>query len=313
MGKLTVASSIPDILTIEELENLIATTPPNSPSVIRTVTPQVAQHIVDKWNKLNRSTVSRKIRQYAEAMKAGQWRLNGETCIFSRKRMMNGQNRMYACILAGVPFRTHLVFGVEDDIFDSMDAGKSRDHADVLKTLGAKDPKTMAVAVRWIAWITANKANIRKPAYTPQETGELYRRFKRAEDFTEDAKKIAGINLQSPGVVCAFLYCFDMIDSALAADIAEAWKTPKRSDEFIHLSTMDTAIAELRKAGMKGSDLFQTTRAAMIINTWKAVQHFRETGSMRGVTIRWDASKAFPLLFPVQPVAKLIKKQGSKK
>lgn len=282
-------------LTPEELDYLIANPPRNGGSMIKTIPPETAKHATDTYNKRNRPARWKQIRTFAEFMADHNWSVNGATIGFTKKgRLSDGQNRLYACQRANVPFRTHIVFGVEDDSFDTIDAGKSRDHADILTLMGAKDPKVMAVAVRWIEWIKTGKGAARKPAFSPQETGELYLKHKDAENFTSEARKIAYGNLQSPGVVAAMLYCFNEVDGDLAADFADAWATGTNVPGFHAITKMQTELTRLRNAGLKGSDAFQTTRAALIINCWNATRRFKQSGRTVGVPIRWDRDKPFP-------------------
>ena len=287
-------------LTPEELDYLVANPPRDGRSIIKTIPPETAGYALEKYNRGNRPFRSKSIRTFADVMREDRWRLNGETMSFTNKqRIGNGQNRFRACVVAEKPFRTHIVFGVEDDCFDTIDAGKPRDHADILKLMGANDYKVMAVAVRWIEWILTGKAAARKPAFSPHETGELYRnKYKAAEDFTKEARKIAYKNFHSPGVVAAFLYCFDKIDSDLAGDFSDAWAATTRVDDsrFFAIAKMQAELKVLREAGLKGSDAFQTTRAALIILAWNAARRFQQTGKTTGVAITWKRTQPFPMI-----------------
>src|SRR5690242_3389923 len=86
--------------------------------------------------------------------------------------LRDGQNRLMACMRAGVPFRTHVVFGIDDDAFDRMDQGKNRDAADVLTMAGHSNANTIAAAVRWVHLIDGGRTK-QRDSLEPAETKRL--------------------------------------------------------------------------------------------------------------------------------------------
>ena len=93
-----------------------------------------------------------RVKQYAVDMRSGKWRLNGEAIKKSTTgRLLDGQNRLLACIEADTPFLTLVVRGL-DDVVDqmTMDTGSSRSYSDVLKMRGETNCTALASAVRGV-------------------------------------------------------------------------------------------------------------------------------------------------------------------
>src|SRR5687767_46533 len=75
----------------------------------------------------NRAPSPSAIDRYAREMREGRWRLSGEGLIITKTgKLRNGQHRLLACIKAGVPFETFIVFGVDDSVFPVLDRGAVR-------------------------------------------------------------------------------------------------------------------------------------------------------------------------------------------
>lgn len=75
----------------------------------------------------------------------GRWAFNGETIVFSNDgTLLDGQNRLMACVKAGKPIDTVVVRGVEGVSQLTMDAGAKRTVADQLKILGIRDNVSVA-------------------------------------------------------------------------------------------------------------------------------------------------------------------------
>jgi hypothetical protein len=114
-----------------------------------TITPKICLELL-KYNENNRPQKPKKIAEYENYMMAGEWMLTGDTIKFSNAKLLrDGQNRLKACERAGVPFRTHIVFGIDDEAFDRLNQGKNRNGADVLSIAGYQYVAALSGAVRW--------------------------------------------------------------------------------------------------------------------------------------------------------------------
>jgi hypothetical protein len=112
-------------------------------SIIR-VTPEMAASLL----AMRRPTGKRNpaaVAAYAQAMKAGEWVLNGMPIIISRKGvLLDGLQRLYACVDSQTPFVTVLAENIPDDTLHTIDQQRRRSFTGVLEIRGI--PKPAAVA-----------------------------------------------------------------------------------------------------------------------------------------------------------------------
>jgi len=133
--------------TMERISRHLKKPPPGS--VVLNITPNVAQTILTIYNKGNRPKKRHHITRYIRDMKEGAWGLTGDTLKFSNSgALRDGQNRLWAATLSK-SFKTHVVFGIDDTLFDVMDQGKNRGGEDLLYMLGKTNPNVLAAGIRW--------------------------------------------------------------------------------------------------------------------------------------------------------------------
>lgn len=132
------------------------------PSVrIVEITPEIATALM-KENISNRPLNRARVRIYVDAMKRGQWKLSGESIKRAtdpetgRKRLIDGQHRLQACIESGIAFPTVLVDELGEDVFSVIDRGKTRTVNDVMHISGLGSFKHVAPAIRLLLTLEAN-------------------------------------------------------------------------------------------------------------------------------------------------------------
>lgn len=98
---------------------------------------EIAQHLLDDTNQANRFVSQQTVQAYARAMKAGKWRRNGETIKFSRTgKLIDGQHRLLAVVLANVMVEFEFRTGLDDDAVLTCDTGRKRSSVDVMGMQG---------------------------------------------------------------------------------------------------------------------------------------------------------------------------------
>lgn len=119
----------------------------------QTVTPEIAKGYLEQ-NTHNRPLSEIRVRQMAEQMRRGEWRLNGDALRFSADgRLLDGQHRLAAIAASGISQPTLVVTGLEDSCFDTIDTGATRKVGDLLALKGVKNAATAAaVARRYLTW-----------------------------------------------------------------------------------------------------------------------------------------------------------------
>ncbi|CAM5998728.1 unnamed protein product [Sphagnum balticum] len=124
-------------------------------SKFTSVTPAEATLWLDTKNAHNRPISQSTVERYTQEMKANRWKSNGQAIVFSKSgQLVNGQHRLKACIAANKSFDTLIVWGVDDDAFDTIDDGNKRSLADVLAIKGEHNFRLLSTGVRFL-WVYA--------------------------------------------------------------------------------------------------------------------------------------------------------------
>lgn len=128
-------------ITLPECGEIITT--------VETITPEIAAAWLAQPANRNRPISRDVVRRYAAMMTAGEWKLDGAPIRFSADgRLLDGQHRLSACVLAGVSFRSVVMMGVDPAAFTVMDTGRRRGGSDALAITGEVDTTTLAAAIR---------------------------------------------------------------------------------------------------------------------------------------------------------------------
>lgn len=113
------------------------------------ITPELAGRLLER-NTNNRKPKERAIRNYARDMEAGKWDPDASDIKFARTGdLLDGQNRLMACMAAGVPFPTLVRTGLDIHSRMHVDVGVKRTVADMLKMERGvtRSPTTVGAAV----------------------------------------------------------------------------------------------------------------------------------------------------------------------
>lgn len=114
---------------------------------IMEVTPSLAKEWL-AMNTKNRKPKKLAIQRYAHDMKTGNWQLNGQPIVLNGGVLLDGQNRLYACIEAETPFQSLVVMDAPMEVMDTIDQGVGRTLSDVLGMRGYADALSLAATVR---------------------------------------------------------------------------------------------------------------------------------------------------------------------
>jgi hypothetical protein len=114
------------------------------------VTPEYALELL-AHNRRNRRVSRKRVAQFARDIKAGRWKLTGDTIKLRRNgEVEDGQHRLLAIVLAGQAVETFVAYGVAD-VIDVVDTGRARTFADLMRIRGERHSDHLAAAVR-IVW-----------------------------------------------------------------------------------------------------------------------------------------------------------------
>jgi hypothetical protein len=239
---------------------------PPKTSVILEIDPLTAQHVLTTGNNGNRPQKPNKIQQFAKDISNNNWGLTGDTIKFgSDGRLLDGQNRLSACVRANSKFLTHVVFGIDPKLFGRMDIGKPRNAADILHIAGFKYSSTLAAAIRWAHLLDTDPYN--RDTLQPEFVLNLARaKYADIEPFLKDGREINRQFGHPAGQIAALLYKFSKSDPSKAADFVRAWLKGERSGKYQIIDTMQ-ALLHSQKANNNGR-IHELTRASIIIKSW---------------------------------------------
>lgn len=171
---------------------------------------QITPKIAKKWLEKNmnfRNVRASAVQRYSRDMSAGKWELNAETIKFDREgHLIDGQNRLEACVLADVPFRSLVAFEVETH--KGIDEGAVRTVVEEFKHRGFKNAPQLAIASLLVKHYEMNALD-RKGAYglgavSSAELVEVLLRHKKLPDFVESCFGHTALVPSAP--VAAVLY-----------------------------------------------------------------------------------------------------------
>ncbi len=245
------------------LENL--RNPPRT-SVIIEIDPATARKILYERNEGNRPRKPNKVQQFSDALVSGQWGLTGDTIKFGTDgQLLDGQNRLAACVRANVSILTHVVFGIDPKLFGRMDIGKPRNAADVLHIAGFSYASTLAAALRWAYLLDTDPDN--RETLQPEFVLNLAReRYPDIQPFLKYGREINTQFAHPAGQTAALIYKFSKSDDAKAKDFVRAWKKGERNGKYKIIEEMQSLLYS-QKAN-NNNRIHELARAKVIIKTW---------------------------------------------
>jgi hypothetical protein len=248
------------------------------------VTPAIATAWL-AFNSGNRHPSRAKIRRFATAMKTGRWAVNGETIKFSiTGRLIDGQSRLMAVILANCPIILEVRAGLPDIAQQSMDVGEMRKGAHTLEMLGEVNPSITAAALKLLwYWGRGWLAGVPFGAQKVMENSEIAPLLeKHAALRSSVGWTVAGgnkIDLMLLRSEAAFFhYLFGTTDAELRDHFFEALC------EGVGLTKV-SPVYHLRERlladrGGVGSKDRKVTRYGLVIKAWNAARAAKQVTSL---------------------------------
>jgi len=266
---------------------------PPEESRVLDLTPAISKAILDRYNQHNRPKKPRGYMRYSRDMTAGHFGLTGDTIKFSDAELLrDGQNRLLASVRSGCTFRTHVVFGIDDSLFDRIDQGETRKAPDLFAIAGYTNTTSLAAAVRNLDLLTRERMKSRASYEPPQLLHLLQQSYPRLPHYVTIARRIYEVSRQPIGMVAAMIYCFDRASPAHAGPYIEAWSTAKWGGTFSPIGQMQKAITRVQQ-GMTHGHIHETVRAAYMAIAWNLYMEGRR-GSQRDFD--WGLADEFPAI-----------------
>jgi hypothetical protein len=284
---------------IEILRDLIASATPDVARVY-TISPALAEHIINNLNGSNRKPSKPKITEYVHAMQTKRWPVTGATLVFSKTGyLLDGQHRLLACIQANMPLTTFVVFNIPDGAFAMIDIGRKRTNTDAFFVAKIANSNVAAAATRWIM-IHEQDPTFRHLTFT---NDEMYSYYKQNLDnalfhecVTHAVEIEASTRALSPagqrrnycpaGPMAAYLYFFMMKNRKQASQFVGELVNMQRHGRVYIKAIRDRMDANSGR-------IHEVVRNALLVQAWNA---FREGGRVSKQLMKWDWSEDFPVI-----------------
>jgi hypothetical protein len=281
--------------SLEEFHWLVKNPPLHS--VVIHIGPKMAESLLKLSNTRNRPQTKSHYAKISRDIAAQSYELTGDTLKFSKKAvLMDGQHRLLASIRSKEPLLTHVVFGLDGELFDVLDQGKKRSAGDVLSLCGVKDHALVAGAIVWVLKLTGEVMSVGGGGIyhttTPRKVRELALGPMRAiSDYVKDARLINIAYKHPPTMVAALLFLIGKRNSSVARDFAHEWVHGAkigRNKNFDVLNQRIMAVAHQNAGAVN-----HAVRAALLIQTFN-YWHAGIVASPRALT--WKRGWTFPSL-----------------
>ncbi len=183
------------------------------------ITPEMAAKLLEA-NTLNRSLRQPLIDRIARQIKAGKWRFNGDTLkISSDGKILDGQHRLWAIVLADISVETVIVYDIAEDAFSTIDTIRAlRNGADVLGLAGLdRHRRSTSTALTWLIRWQRGVVDTHKSRKNLVENSDIEECFQNHADMALAVDRCSRTKgLISPGISGFLYYIFSNQDQELA-------------------------------------------------------------------------------------------------
>jgi hypothetical protein len=274
-----------------------ATRPKFSPAQAPTaelieVTPTLARAWLSQ-NSTNRSLRKQLIRTYANEMLAGRWRITGEAIQFGTDgRLLNGQHRLNAVIMADTPVTLLVVSGVDPGAQLVMDSGAKRTASDALGLIGVPNSAITAATARIALSV----------AYSPDALGSYNASHSEIAEWVDEHPQVHAAatfaSTNSKRIACQpslISYCY-MVTAGLDPFAANSFWTAVA--EQVAAYPGDPAVALARRLNVARREREKLPKAALLSMIYRAWNSRRDGRPMSIVKVNSPAGGLIPVPVP---------------
>lgn len=264
----------------------------NHPSMcVEMITPDVARRYLT-FNTRNRAIRKQHLMDLVRTMRNGEWVLNGQTISFDDQGILiDGQHRLNACVLANVPFLTHVVRGIADPrAFTTTDIGKSRAAHDMATFMGGLTSNTAKDIVAAARVIKSYDETLDKTLFSGFCSGGRYRDEDLAayalslnplliECSTKIGTRFAGILNRS--ILTASFYIIARINRHQADEFIEMLHCGVFSSPWNPVKQLRDVLMMRDRSARSNRREFNAQMMALIFKAWNAYRANKEIRMLR--------------------------------
>lgn len=275
------------------------------------ITPDLARHYLT-FNTHNRPLKPPRIDAYAEQIKSGKWRPNGEAIKFGTDVdgtivLLDGQNRLHAIIVAGVSATVLVVRGLIPGDQETMDIGLSRKLNDHLSLRHEINTSNLAATIRALfIWDNTDDPAKRQLGASGQgyqialTVTVLLEYFDANSDdcrhASEESERIRRLTRIPTSILAPLIREFEGIDPDDAKDfwhrLGNLQPSPRNLGDNDPLTQINKSLRRMFDASKMR--YLPTEMAALIIKSWNAYR----TGQPL-TQLRWRSGGNAPEPFPM--------------
>ena len=184
------------------------------------ITPNRAAEYL-KYNKSNRRLVNNRVEFYQRQMEKGQWKLTGDAIKSNSIDLVDGQHRLQAIVRSGVTLKMVVVRNLDNDVFDVLDTGRTRQAGDVLSAYGYANVYLLASGGRYLYFIERKQV----PYSTQLPNSDILQTVNRHRDMVSLALDMQSHKFARSGVIIAALYWLTQCSKTKGEAFTEAFMT----------------------------------------------------------------------------------------
>lgn len=266
---------------------------------VEMITPLMAARWLETQTS-NRPLSARQVGRYADAIRRGEWALNGEAIKFDKDgRLIDGQHRLAASVKADRAFQSAVVYGLNGGAFETFDTGKNRSIGDILSLAGFQDVAVLGgvarLAYSHYTFGTPNPNSSQRHFITNGQLLHFVQDKARSEQLVEAARKAHTVavhkSLFSVTIAGYMWYATHVANAAIADDFFVSLATNIRDDDPASLLANRIAVSRLSSKHTSREEAL-----AVCIKAWNA---FAQNDTMKMLVYRMVGSKReeFPEFF----------------
>lgn len=240
----------------------------------KVITPAIAEAMLRtsaELGAINRKLNNRHVELYANEIRSNRWKLNGDAIrLDDDGRILDGQHRLHACVLAGIPFTTIVMTGVDANTFDTIDCGRVRTTSQVLQMADVKYNSLVSSIIR-------GASEIRSVGHTDMKEKRLSNTAALAEYNTNAELYNRAAAISSSAVIESHAVPPKLVGSVYYYLVHDLKQDEEKVEKFVRDmvsfdSSSSAIIDKLRKWNLanRAVKVSDRTRLGFIILTWNA-------------------------------------------
>lgn len=260
------------------------------------ITPEIAADWLGV-NRSNRRLRDPRVIKLAKDIELGRWDdLNGETLKFaSDGELLDGQHRLAAVLVANIPIKSYVAFGVSKEAFKSIDTGLKRSSVDALFVTGEDNLRNLSATCNAMYRYLSDGSFMYRDAPTNHQLLDVLAASPGLRESAEVAKKLKKrLPGAVVGVTAVMHYLLKEKDADDCAYFFDKLKTGAGLDDESPIYYLrERLIHQLQTRGTISTTSYRTQQeqAVLYVKAWNA---FRQEKTFNARSLRAYEDEKLP-------------------